>query len=289
MTRVLLTGGAGGVGKELASVLMEHGYAVRIFDLPFMDFSAFEGVDNVEVLKGDIGDVPTVHAALEGVETVVHLAALLPPNSERNRDKTMAVNVQGTKNLLAAIHAAGGKARLILTSSVATYGDTTRSDPPIRSSHPQKPMDIYGESKVAAEKAILESAVPYTILRVSGISVPALLDPPDTWPFQPDQRMEFINRADVIGALVAAVESRAAVDRVFNIAGGKSWQMLGHEYAEALCRLLDVPVEKTHFPKTPGWCDWYDTDESQATLGYQRTSFAQFLELLDQAIQEMLA
>lgn len=150
-------------------------------------------------------------------------------------------------------------------------------------------MDIYGESKVAAEKAILESAVPYTILRVSGISVPALLDPPDTWPFQPDQRMEFINRADVIGALVAAVESRAAVDRVFNIAGGKSWQMLGHEYAEALCRLLDVPVEKTHFPKTPGWCDWYDTDESQATLGYQRTSFAQFLELLDQAIQEMLA
>ena len=288
MTRVLLTGGAGGVGKELAFVLLNEGYSISVFDLPFMDFSAFDGVDAVRVLKGDIGDVPTVKAALEGVDTVVHLAALLPPNSERNRDKTMAVNVQGTRNLIGAIQAAGGKAHLIITSSVATYGDTTAATPPIRITHPQKPVDIYGESKVAAEKAILESGVPYTILRVSGISVPALLDPPETWPFMHDQRMEFINRADVIGALVATVKTKGAVNKVLNIAGGKTWQMRGHEYAEALCKLLDVPVAKTHYHETPGWCDWYDTDESQAVLGYQKTTFPHFLELLDKAIQEML-
>ena len=288
MTRVLLTGGAGGVGKELAFVLLNEGYSISVFDLPFMDFSAFEGVPNVQVIKGDIGDIPTIQAALVGVDTVVHLAALLPPNSERNRDKTMTVNVQGTRNLIGAIQAAGGKAHLIITSSVATYGDTTAATPPIRITHPQQPVDIYGESKVAAEKAILESGVPYTILRVSGISVPALLDPPETWPFMHDQRMEFINRADVIGALVATVKTKGAVNKVFNIAGGSTWQMRGHEYAEALCKLLDVPVEKTHYHETPGWCDWYDTNESQAVLAYQQTSWPQFLELLDKAIQEML-
>ena len=288
MTRVLLTGGAGGVGKELAFVLLNEGYSVSVFDLPSMDFSGFDGVDKVRVIKGDIGDVPAIRAALEGVDTVGHLAALLPPNSERNRDKTMAVNVQGTKNLIGAIQAAASGAHLIITSSVATYGDTTGSMPPIRVSHAQKPVDIYGESKVAAEKAILESDVPYTILRVSGISVPALLDPPETWPFMHDQRMEFINRADVIEALVAAVKTKRAVNKVLNIAGGKTWQMRGHEYAKALCKLLDVPVERTHYHETPGWCDWYDTDESQAILGYQRTTFPHFLELLDRAIQEML-
>ena len=105
------------------------------------------------------------------------------------------------RDRIGAIQAAASGAHLIITSSVATYGDTTGSMPPIRVSHAQKPVDIYGESKVAAEKAILESDVPYTILRVSGISVPALLDPPETWPFMHDQRMEFINRADVIDML----------------------------------------------------------------------------------------
>lgn len=288
MKRILVTGGAGGVGRELVGALLQRGDQVTVFDLPFMDFSVFDGVSGVTVIKGDITDAAVVRSAVRDVDTVLHLAALLPPASEKSRERTFAVNVQGTKNLLDALRQNGNQARVILTSSVATYGDTTKATPPIRITQPQRPIDVYGESKVATEEAILASGLPYTILRISGISVPALLDPPEVWPFMRDQRMEFVNRADVIRALVAAVYEPGAVNKVFNIAGGASWQMLGHEYAEQLCRLLDVPVGKTTFRDSPGWCDWYDTAESQAILGYQETLFPQFLEFLDRAIQEAL-
>ncbi len=213
---------------------------------------------------------------------------MLPFASERNRDKTFSVNVGGTRRLAEAIRASGGQARLVFSSTVATYGNTMECEPPIRVSHSQGFVDIYGESKIAAERAILESGVPYTILRISGIVIPALMDPPETYPFMRDQRMEFVARADVVTALLAAVQREAAANKILNIAGGTSWQMQGHEYVEAVFKLLDIPVEEAHYRETPWWSDWYDTDESQAVLEYQNTPFALYLEQLDQAILEAL-
>lgn len=288
MRKVLITGGAGGVGRELATALVQMGYGVRVFDLPFVDFSTLEGIEGLEIVKGDITDLDTVRTAVQGVDLVHHVAAILPPASERNREKTLAVNVRGAGNLAEAIREHGAKARLIFTSTVATYGDTTGDRPPIGVNHPQNPNTIYSESKVLAEKAILSAGVPFTILRVSAIVMPALMDPPE-WPFLADQRMEFVNRADVVRALLAAVDREEATNRIFNIAGGKSWQMLGHEYIEKTFRILDIPAEEAIYPEKPVYSDWYDTDEAQAVLGYQQTDFPLFLEMLDQAVAEALA
>ena len=282
--RILITGGAGSIGAELTHRLVEQGFQVRVFDLPIMDFGALEARENVEIVKGDITDAAIVRAAVEGVDLVLHLAALLPFASERDRDKTFAVNVGGTSNLVDAIKVTGGQARLIFSSTVATYGNTMGSEPPIRVDHPQNPLDIYGESKVAAERIILEAGIPYTILRISGVVIPALLDPPDPWPFMRDQRMEFVARADVVTALLAAVQTEEAAGRILIIAGGESWQMLGHQYVEKVFELLDVPLEEASYRQTPWWSDWYDTAEAQALLNYQHTSFPEFLEQLDQAI-----
>ena len=289
MKRVLITGGAGSVGRELTSALVRKGDQVRAFDLPICDFSALEGLEGVEIVKGDITDVDTVRAAVQGMDIVLHLAALLPPVSERNREKTFAVNVGGTRNLVEAIKGGGGQSRIIFSTSVATYGNTMAEEPPVRVNHPQSAIDIYGESKIEGERLILASRVPYTILRISGIVIPALLDPPDPWPFVRDQRMEFINRTDVIKALLASVQREEATNKILNIAGGESWQMLGHEYVEKIFRLLDVPIEEASYRDSPGWCDWYDTAESQALLDYQQTLFPQFLKLLEEAIEEALA
>ncbi len=287
MKRILVTGGAGGVGRELSVSLAAKGYKVRVFDLPVVDFSALEGRANVEIVKGDITDPGTVRAAVEGVDLVHHVAALLPPASERNRDKTLAVNATGTANLVKAIQALGGKTRLIFTSTVATYGDTTAAEPPIRVDHPQRPNTVYSESKVLAERSILAAGIPFTILRVSAIAVPALMDPPE-WPFLPSQRMEFVNRADVVTALLAAVDREQAANKIFNIAGGKTWQMLGHEYVERTFKILDIPMEDAVYPEKPVYSDWYDTAEGQAILNYQQTPFPRFIELLEQAVAEAL-
>ena len=79
------------------------GVAVRIFDLPSMNYAGLEGVDGIEVIKGDITNVDTVRRAVDGVEAVIHLAAILPPASERDRAKTFAVNVDGTTHIVRAL------------------------------------------------------------------------------------------------------------------------------------------------------------------------------------------
>jgi len=290
MKRILITGGAGSVGRELTHTLLEHGYGVRVFDLPVVNYGELEALANVEIVRGDITNAQTVHAAVAGVDIVLHLAALMPPASEKNRERTFAINVEGTRLLVEGIQRAGTQARLIFTSSVATYGNTTEDEPPIRLDHAQRPIDIYGESKVASEQILFSSKVPYTVLRVSAISVPALLDPPEQWPFMRNQRMEFVYRGDVIQALVASVlRSSESTNKVFHIAGGPSWRMRGHEYATAYCRVLDVPANEEAYRDAPGWCDWYDTTESQAILGYQQTPFSRFIELFQQVVEAALA
>ena len=288
MTKILITGGAGSVGGELTRKLVAAGYEARVFDLPFMDFTALESLDNVEIVKGDITNPANVQAAVAGVDLVLHLAALLPFASERDRDKTFAVNVSGTGNLIDAIKVDGGKTRIVFSSTVATYGNTMDGEPPVDIDTPQSPVDIYGESKIAAEKRILEAGIPYTILRISGVVIPALLDPPDPWPFMREQRMEFVARADVVTALFSAVQTEAATNKILIVAGGETWQMRGHEYVEKVFELLDVPIEEASYRDTPWWSDWYDTAEAQEILDYRHTTFPTFLEQLDQAILDAI-
>ena len=85
MKPILITGGAGSVGKQLTNMLLAEGQSVRVFDLPFMDFTDLETLENVEIVKGDVTDSNAVLEAIDGVHGVLHLAAILPPNSEKDR------------------------------------------------------------------------------------------------------------------------------------------------------------------------------------------------------------
>ncbi len=285
---ILVTGGAGSMGRGLVRTLSQAGHRVRAFDLPFADFSSLEGLERLEVIRGDITGAREVREAVRDVDAVVHLAAILPPASEEDRERTIRVNVGGTRNLFEAITQEAPGAHLILSSSVAVYGDTTTGSPPIKVTHPRQALDFYAESKIGAEEIVLVSSLPYTILRISGVAVPAFLAPPEVWPFMREQRMEFVARDDVVRALAASVETPGARGRIFNIAGGESWRMLGHQYVERFNQVLGLPPEEGRYLLKPGWFDWYDTSEGQAILDYQKTSFPRFLELLRQAIEKAL-
>ena len=286
---ILITGGAGSVGRQLAGMLLEDGKSVRIFDLPFMDFSGLEGEEGVEVVKGDITDAPAVSSAVAGVAGVLHLAAILPPNSEKDRDFTFRVNVDGTRNIVEGMKAGSPEATLVFTSSISTYGDTSGEEPPVTIEHQQGAIDVYADSKIAGEEIVISSEVNYVILRIASIAVPAFLEPPEPWPFTSEQRVEMIHRDDVADALRNAVDSGEAVGNVFNIAGGSSWRLTGKDYVEDFFNVMGAPVDMAVYREDPGWNDWYDTEESQRILRYQNRSYDYYCGQMKAIVDEMMA
>ena len=286
---ILITGGAGSVGRQLVEMFATDGRPVRVFDLPTMDFSGLEGREGVEIVRGDIADADGVHAAIAGAGAVLHLAAILPPNSERDRSLTFRVNVDGTRNIIAGMERANPDARLVFTSSISTYGDTSADEPPIRASRAQSAIDIYADSKIAGERLIAESRLTNAVvLRIAGIAVPAFLAPPDPWPFMADQRVEMVHRDDVADALHAAAAAPDAGGKTLNIAGGPTWQLRGRDYARDFYEIMGAPIELATYRESPGWMDWYDTEESQRILACQNRSYQHYLDEMRAIVQAMM-
>ena len=286
---ILITGGAGSVGRQLAGMFLAEGRSVRIFDLPFMDFSGLEEEPNVEVVKGDITEKSAVEKAVDNVGGVLHLAALLPPTSERDRDKTFAVNVEGTRNISESLKSQHSSATLVFTSSISTYGDTSKESELIKINQLQNAIDIYAESKIAGEQILIGSGVNFVILRIASIAVPAFLEPPEPWPFTADQRVEMVHRDDVADAIKSAVDTEEAVGNVFNIAGGTTWRLTGRDYVGDFFNFMGAPADLAIYREEPGWNDWYDTEESQKILNYQNRSYAYYSGEMKAIVEEMMA
>lgn len=281
--RILITGGAGNIGRELVRRSLAAGNEVTVFDIPPANYEGLEGEKGISVVKGFVTDAEAMNQAVKGVDSVIHLAALMTHLST-DREKTMSVNVGGTKTVLEALKKEGRDVQFVFSSSVSTYGWTTEDKPPIRADHSQLGMDLYAESKIEAEKVVLASGIPYTILRITGVVIPTFYDP-NPWQFLKDQRVEFVARDDVAAALFTSSVTKEARNKVFNVAGGKEWQMIGHEWAARHLAVLDFPIEEAVYSDNPGWFDWYDTDESQGILKYQNTTPDLFFDQLADAVE----
>ena len=287
---ILITGGAGSVGRQLVDKFVDAGQSVRIFDLPQMDFSGLENSDSIEVIKGDITNVDDVNRSVEGVDAVIHLAAILPPNSERNRDVTFRVNVGGTENIIRALEKTNPDAMLVFTSSISTYGDTSEQEPPVRVSNPQSAIDIYADSKIEGERIMRESSLTNTVaLRTAAIAVPAFLEPPTPWPFVESQRVEMVHRDDVVDALFNSARTPEAGGKVFNIGGGPTWQLHGRDYVRDFYDFMGAPADEAVYRESPGWVDWYDTEESQRILKYQTRSYQHYASEMRAIVEAMMA
>ena len=150
-TRVLVSGANGFVGSAVCLALLRHGFVVRALARPTSDVASLDGLD-VETVRGDLLDPPTLRAALEGCEGLFHVAADYRLWA-RNPDEIRMANVRGTRNIFAAARTSGVE-RIVHTSSVATLGlhdDGTPSDEDTPASY----ADMIGEykrSKYLAEK-----------------------------------------------------------------------------------------------------------------------------------------
>ena len=156
--RVLVTGGAGFIGRHLVGSLLEKGYMVTIFD----NFSnSTKGsvsylVDiGVAVIEGDITNPLEISDAVRNQDVVIHLAAKISVSeSIISPAETFRVNVDGTRNILAACKENHVK-KLIAASSAAVYGEGC-PDVNLTEESETSPISPYGESKVKMEQEIRE-------------------------------------------------------------------------------------------------------------------------------------
>ncbi len=155
----LVTGGAGYVGSMLVEELHRMGRRIRILD------SLLHGVapeprtdaDALEFVHGDVRNAADRQRALEGVDEVVHLAAIVgDPACSRQPAEAEAVNLDATRELVREAHRAGAR-RFVFASTCSNYGKIENGEPATEE-WDLRPISLYAETKVAAELEVLSSS-----------------------------------------------------------------------------------------------------------------------------------
>ena len=152
MSTYLVTGGAGFIGSHIVDALLSGGHRVRVLD----NFSTGRRenlahvMDKIELIEGDVRDRIAARYAVEGMEYVLHQAALPSvPRSIKDPLTSHEVNATGTLNILIAARGSGVK-RLVYASSSSVYGDTPEL--PKREDMTPRPKSPYAASKLAGEQ-----------------------------------------------------------------------------------------------------------------------------------------
>jgi UDP-glucose-4-epimerase GalE len=292
MSVVFVTGGAGYVGSHAVLALAEAGDDVVVYD----DLSAGhrEAVEHIQqafparrisLVTGDILDGARVLEALRasGATTVMHFAArLLVGESVAQPLKYYRTNVTGTLSVLDAMAQAGVK-HFVLSSTCATFGEP--QTPLIAEDHPQRPINAYGETKLAVERALphLERAtgIRWTALRyfnaagadvegrigedhdpeehVIPRAIAAVAGGPGLTLFGEDYPTpdgtcirDFVHVADLASAHLAALRAleSGAPSSAYNLGNGQGSSV--RQVIDAVARVTGRPVPHTIGPRRPG-------------------------------------
>ena len=173
--KIIITGGAGFIGKHLVELLIKKENDITIFDN--FSNSKEESVMylknlGAKIVKGDIRKIGQINNAMKGHDLVIHLAAKISvEESIKSPSETFQTNVEGTKNVLIACEKNQIK-KIIASSSAAVYGES-EADVKLTEKSKINPISPYGESKVMMENEIKKNTenndVDYVILRFFNI------------------------------------------------------------------------------------------------------------------------
>lgn len=296
--RVFLTGAFGSVGEFVLRELLALGYEVVCFDKasPATQKKAakLSRALAFKTVWGDLTDRAGLMTALGQADPniVTHVAAVIPPLSFKNPDLAKRVNVEGTRNLVAAAEYLGKTERFVLVSSYSVHGPCNpHTNPsPWTSSSPLNPQDDYANHKAQAEEMVKSSALPSCIVRLCAVFPveQSGMDPDNTlfsFVLPYDRREHAIDVRDAGLAIAKASHLPNLEGRIFDVGGGDGWFGIGGELASKLVSALGIapmPREATRMPDPKvddSWFyeNWVDTSESQAVLGYQRYTFDEYL------------
>ncbi len=295
--RYLVTGGAGFIGSNLAAALVQRGDAVVVLD----NFSTgkrenLDGIhDRVQLVEGSITDLAVVRRAMQGVDFVLHQAALA--SVQRSVDDPITsneVNVKGTLNVLVAARDAGVK-RLVYAASSSAYGDT--EELPKHEDMPARPLSPYAVQKWVNEHYCKVFSSLYNLdtvcLRYFNVFGPRqdpasdyaavipifvtrlLAGTPPTIYGDGEQSRDFTFIENVVDANLKACEGAPKQGAVVNIACGARYTL--NTLFANICDLLGVAAQPRYAPARVGDVKHSMADITQARklLGFEpRVDFA---------------
>jgi UDP-glucose 4-epimerase len=286
MKKILVTGGAGFIGSNLVSHLIEKGHSVIVLDNlssgKLENLSAVRNSPNFHFIQGDIQDKAALHEAFRGVDAVAHLAALIDVSaSVIDPSKTHEVNVTGTLNLLQAAEKENTVNRFVFASSTAVYGDAEVL--PIKENTALRPISPYAASKVAGEaycNAFTKChGLSTVILRFFNVYGPRNEKSPysgvitkflrqavngEVLTIYGDgkQTRDFIHINDIVDAIVLALEAKEVDGEAFNICTGLPTSI--NKLVETLHGVTERDLQVKHAPARGGEIKFSQGDPSKA-------------------------
>src|SRR3989344_1352417 len=232
--KVLVTGGAGYLGSLLSTYLIEKGMHVVVYDnllyggeslLPLFSHPRFQ------LIIGDIRDITSLSGAVKKVNAVVHLAALVGEDACLiDPAATEVINVQATQKLVKIAIASGVK-RIIFSSTCSNYGISDVHTIATEVTK-LKPLSLYAQTKVAAEKSIIHASDKQTLTCLLRFGTLCGLSP----------RMRF-------NLLVNNMARSAALGKKISIFAPNAWRTFLHirDAVEVIYQCLTVPAAQiTH-------------------------------------------
>jgi len=279
--RLLITGGAGFVGSHLAERLVAD-HDIRILDNLTVGSRQYVPAD-VTFIEGDIRNAETITQAVEDVDVIFHLAALVSVDASiEDPQKSHAINVEGTLNILEASRDAN--ARVVLASSAAIYGHPDST--PISETHSAQPNSPYGLEKLALDQYAQQYHDLYGLdtvaLRYFNIYGPrqtgdyagvisvffdqARREEPINVNGDGTQTRDFVFIDDVVEANLRAMTTDA-VGQSFNIGTGSAITI--RELAEHIRAIVDSDSAIVHTDPRPG-----DIQQSCADISRARSELS---------------
>lgn len=266
---ILVTGAGGNVGSHVVAELVRRGHDVRALDVRRVRSGTSAR------MRADITDPAAVARAVAGVDTVIHLAAVIPPGTDERPAEARAVNVDGTRNIVEACRARPRPPRLLFTSSFDVHGHTLHRPPPRHVTDSLVATDAYTEHKIEGERLVRGSGLTWAIFRLADVPVLGPRRPhPIMFEIGLDNRIEVLHAGDAALAVANALAEPRVWGRVLFVGGGASCQVTYQEYLAGLLGAMGLePLPDNAFSTAEYVTDWLDTAESAALLHYQVHDF----------------
>ncbi len=290
MAAFLVTGGAGFIGSHLTEELVRRGERVRVLDnfLTGKRENLAPLAGRFELLEGDIRDRAVCERAVQGMDVVLHQAALPSvPRSVEDPFTTNEINIGGTLNLLWAAAKAGVR-RFVYASSSSIYGNDSRL-PKVEGAEGM-PLSPYAVSKWAGEKFLQTFALTYGLSTVSlryfnifgprqdpfsqyAAAVPLFVtcilrgEPPVIYG-DGEQSRDFTYVANVVEANLRAAETPGLSGQAVNIACAD--RITVNALVDRINRIVGASVRPVHAPPRPGDIphSFADIQAAKTILGY---------------------